>query len=90
VSNAIKGFGGKIIVFTAFYSIIFPLLYAFIQDWRIFTALSIIGVLGTLSGPASQAIVADSIPPEKRTTGIASLQVVSSLPLIVAPMIGCG
>jgi MFS family permease len=78
----------KIIVFTAFYSIIFPLLYAFIQDWRIFAALSIMGVLGTLSAPASQAIVADSLPPEKRTTGIASLQVISSLPLIIAPMIG--
>lgn len=78
----------KIIVFTAFYSVIFPLLYAFIRDWRIFAALSIIGVLGTLSSPASQAIVADSIPPEKRTTGIASLQVISALPLIIAPMIG--
>jgi MFS family permease len=78
----------KVIVFTAFYSMIFPLLYAFIQDWRIFVALSIMGVFGTLSVPASQAIVADSLPPEKRTTGIASLQVISSLPLVVAPVIG--
>jgi len=78
----------KIIVLTAFYSIIFPFLYALTQDWRIFVALSIAGVLGTLSDPASQAIVADSIPPEKRTTGIASLQVISSLPLIIAPTIG--
>jgi len=78
----------KIIVFIAFYSIIFPLLYAFTRDWRVFVALSIAGVLGTLSEPASQAIVADSVPPEKRTTGIASLQVVSSLPLTIAPTIG--
>jgi len=78
----------KIIVFIAFYSIISPLLYAFTQDWRIFVALSMAGVLGTLSDPASQAIVTDSVPPEKRTTGIASLQVVSSLPLTIAPMIG--
>jgi MFS family permease len=78
----------KIIVFTAFYSVIFPLLYALVQDWCIFVALSTMGVLGMLSAPASQAVVADSLPPEKRTTGIASLQVVSSLPLIVAPMLG--
>ncbi len=78
----------KIIIFTAFYSIVFPLLYAFTQDWRIFTALSVAGVLATLSSPASQAIVADSLPLEKRTTGIASLQVISSLPLTIAPMIG--
>jgi len=78
----------KIIVFTAFYSVIFPLLYAFVQDWRILVALSIMGVLGTVSAPASQAIVVDSLPPAKRTTGIASLQVISSLPLIIAPVIG--
>ena len=78
----------KIIIFTAFFSIIFPLLYVFIQDWRIFAALSIIGVLATLSDPASQAIIVDSLTPEKRTTGIASLQVLSSLPLTIAPIIG--
>ena len=78
----------KIIVLIAFYSIIFPLLYALTRDWRIFVALSVAGVLGILSDPASQAIVADSVPPEKRTTGIASLQVVSSLPLMIAPVIG--
>lgn len=78
----------KIMVFTAFYSVIFPLLYAFTQNWRIFAALSITGVLATLSGPTTQAIVADSLPPEKRTTRIASLQVIASLPLTIAAMIG--
>lgn len=78
----------RIMVLTAFYGIFFPLLYAVIQDWRIFAVLSIISALGVISNPASHAIVADSIPPQKRTTGIASLQVVSSLPVIIAPLIG--
>lgn len=78
----------KIIVLAAFYGIFFPLLYAVVQDWRIFAVLSIIGALGVMSNPASHAIVADSISPQKRTTGIASLQVVSSLPVIIAPLIG--
>jgi len=78
----------KIMVLAAFYGIFFPLLYAVVQDWRIFAVLSIIGALGVMSNPASHAIVADSIPPQKRTTGIASLQVVSSLPVIIAPLIG--
>ena len=78
----------KIMVLAAFYGIFFPLLYAVVQDWRIFAVLSIIGALGVTSNPASHAIVADSIPPQKRTTGIASLQVVSSLPVIIAPLIG--
>ncbi|UCF59076.1 MAG: MFS transporter, partial [Candidatus Bathyarchaeota archaeon] len=78
----------KIMVLTASYGIFFPLLYAVAQDWRIFAVLSIIGAIGVMSNPASHAVVADSISPQKRTTGIASLQVVSSLPVIIAPIIG--
>ncbi|MGQ9461124.1 MAG: MFS transporter [Candidatus Bathyarchaeaceae archaeon] len=78
----------RIMVLTAFYSVFFPLLYAVIRDWRLFAALSIIAALGAISNPASHAMVADSIHPEKRTTGIASLQVVSSLPVAAGPLIG--
>ena len=78
----------RIIVLAAFYSVLFPILYAVIQDWRIFVASTIIAAFGAASNPASHAIVADSIPPERRTTGIASLQVFSSFPLIFAPLIG--
>jgi len=70
----------RIMVLAAFYSVLFPVLYAIIQDWRIFIASTIIAAFGAVSSPAFHAIVADSIPPERRTTGIASLQVVSSLP----------
>jgi len=78
----------RIMVLAAFYGVLFPVLYAIIQDWRIFIASTIIAAFGAVSSPASHAIVADSIPPERRTTGIASLQVVSSLPVIFAPLIG--
>jgi len=78
----------RIMVLTAFYGVFFPSLYAVVRDWRLFAALSIISALGAVSNPASHAMVADSIPPEKRTTGIASLQVVSSLPVTVGPLIG--
>lgn len=78
----------KILVLTAFYSVLFPLLYAIIQDWRIFIASTIIAAFGAASSPASHAIVADSISAERRTTGIASLQVISSVPVIFSPLIG--
>jgi len=78
----------RIIVLTAFYSIFFPLLYAVVQDWRLFAALSVVAAFGSISNPAFHALVVDSISLGKRTTGIASLQVISSLPLTVAPLIG--
>jgi len=78
----------RITIITGFYSILFPLLYAFIQDWRVFVIAAVMGSFGAISSPASHATVADSIPPEKRTTGIASLQVISSFPMIFVPLIG--
>jgi len=78
----------RIMVLTAFYSVFFPLLYAVMPDWRLYAALSIVATFGSISNPAAHALMVDSIPLEKRTTGIASLQVISSLPMIVAPLIG--
>jgi len=78
----------RIIVLTAFYSVFFPLLYAVIQDWRLFAALSVVAMFGSISNPASHALVIDSFSPEERATGIASLQVISSLPVTVAPIVG--
>jgi MFS family permease len=77
----------KIIVLTAFYGALFPLLYAVFPDWRLFVAISIIAAFSGVSVPASQAIMADSVPPEKRATGISVAQVFSSLPLIVTPLV---
>jgi len=77
----------KIIVLTAFYGALFPLLYAVVQDWRLFAAIGVVAAFGSVSAPASRAIIVDSIPPEKRATGISALQVFSSMPLILVPLL---
>ena len=77
----------KIIVITAFYAALFPLLYAVFQDWQLFAAISIIAAFGSISVPAKQVIIADSVPPEKRASGISVTQVVSSLPLVATPLV---
>lgn len=78
----------RIMVITSFYAILLPLLYALVQDWRIFVVVTVLSTLGAISSPALHATVADSIPSEKRTTAIASLQVISSFPMIFAPFAG--
>ena len=77
----------KIIVLTAFYGALFPLFYAVFQEWRLFIALNVVAAFGSVSASAYRAIVVDSIPPEKRATGISALQVFSSLPLIIVPLL---
>jgi len=78
----------KVIVFAAFYGVFFPLLYAVVRDWLVFGALTVLAAAGTVANPAVHATVADSVSPEKRTLGIANVQVVSSLPMIISPLIG--
>jgi MFS family permease len=78
----------RLIVIAAFYAILFPASYALIRDWRIFFVTSAMGAFGAISSPAYHATVADSIPPEKRTTAISMLQVFPSIPAIFSPLIG--
>lgn len=78
----------RIMVITAFYGVLFPLLYASVQDWHVFVIVAIMAAFGAISSPASHAAVADSTPVEKRTTWIATLQIVSSFPMMFAPLLG--
>jgi MFS family permease len=78
----------RVMFIAAFYGAFSALLFAVIKDWRLFAMVYVVATFASISGPASRATVADSISPEKRATGIASLQVISSLPVSVAPLIG--
>lgn len=78
----------RVLVFAAFYGAFFPLLYAVVSDWRIFGLLTVIVTFTVIANPAYHAVVVDSVPHDMRTSGIAYVQVVSSLPSSIAPLIG--
>jgi len=78
----------KIIVSMAFIGVVFPVFYALAQDWRVFGLLIVLAAVGVFSSPATRALVVDSILPEKRTTGITAIQVVSTLPSVISPSLG--
>ncbi|UCB60305.1 MAG: MFS transporter [Candidatus Bathyarchaeota archaeon] len=77
-----------IIVTGAFYTGFFPFLYALTSDWCLFAVLSICAAIGSISTPALRTLVVDSVSPKRRTTGIAILQVISSLPAALSPIVG--
>jgi MFS family permease len=62
--------------------------YALTLDWRVFGLLTVLAAVSVVSGPATRAVILDSIPPEKRTTGITAIQVVSTLPAVISPSLG--
>ncbi len=78
----------KIVVLAAFYGVFFPLIYAVVQDWRLFAASSVGVAFGSISNPALRVLIVDSVPPEKRATWISLLQVIPALPVAIAPFIG--
>jgi MFS family permease len=78
----------RIMVLSAFYGVLFPVMYAIVCDWRVFGILVGFAAVESISRPALRALIVDSISPQRRTTVIAFLQVVSSLPMTVTPFIG--
>lgn len=63
------------------------LFYIFAPDWRFVLIGMILSNLSLIYQPALQAILADSVPPEKRGMGYAATNVVPNIPTIIAPAI---
>ena len=48
---------------------------------------AVVGTLGSIGGPAHEAVVADLLPPEKRAEGYGIIRVIFNLAVIIAPPI---
>lgn len=80
-------YGRKQIIVTMTFSIaVSYLFYVFAPDWRFVLIGMIISNLSLIYQPALDAILADSIPPEKRGMGYAATNVVPNIPTIIAPV----
>jgi len=79
-------YGRKQIIVTMTFSIALSyLFYIVAPDWRFVLLGMIISNLSLIYQPALEAILADSIPPERRGMGYAATNVVPNIPTIVAP-----
>ncbi len=75
----------QIIVTMTFVIALSFLFYAFAPDWRFVLIGMIISNLSLIYQPALDAILADSVPPEKRGMGYAATNVIPNIPTIFAP-----
>jgi len=65
------------------------LVLGFVQDLTFFYLFAgLLGLFGAAGGPARQAMVADMLPPEKRTSGYAILRVTANLSVTIGPALG--
>ena len=83
-------FGRKgIIIFGLVISAASSLMLAFAPSLEfIYFAGAMVGLLGNLSGPAHQAMIADVLPEDKRADGFGILRIVANLAVVIGPAIG--
>jgi len=83
-------FGRKqLILFGLVFSALSTLSFGLVNDIRImYPIAAIVGLIGSLSGPAHNAMIADILPEEKRQEGFGILRVVGNFAWIIGPSIG--
>jgi MFS family permease len=78
-----------IILFGLVVSALSGLTLGFVNQFYLFYGLSVfVGLMGSAAHPAHQAMVADLLPPEKRSEGFGILRVVANFAWIIGPSIG--
>ena len=79
----------KIILFGLIFSALSALGLGFVNQYLIlYPLIAVIGILGNVSGPAHNAMVADMLPEEQRNEGFGIIRVVANLSWIIGPTIG--
>ena len=83
-------FGRKqLILFGLVFSALSTLSFGLVTDIRVMYPLAIVvGLIGSLSNPAHNAMIADILPEEKRQEGFGILRVVGNFAWIIGPSIG--
>ncbi|UCG37433.1 MAG: MFS transporter [Candidatus Bathyarchaeota archaeon] len=77
----------QIIVMMTFVIAFSFLFHIFAPDWRFVLIGMVLSNLSLIYQPALDAILADSVPAEKRGMGYAAVNVIPNIPTIVAPVI---
>ncbi|MBN1683696.1 MFS transporter [Candidatus Bathyarchaeota archaeon] len=78
----------RIIVYGTFLRTFSPLIYLLAPSWEWIMLASFFTGLTSIYMPAFTAIIADSMPEERRGTGYGVYSTITSLPRIISPLIG--
>jgi len=78
----------KVILLSSALSIGSPLIYLMATHWTHLAPALVLGSIGVLSMPARNALVAESLPADKRNSGFAAISTVNKIPRIFTGLIG--
>jgi MFS family permease len=75
----------KVIAYTSYFAAGIYLLYVTAPNWQVLAVAAFLGGLMVLQFPASSALIADSLRPEDRGRGMATMNSLSGIPALLAP-----
>ncbi len=79
----------SMLIFSLVMSALSALVMGLVDNLQVFMVISVfVGILGSIGGPAHEAIVADVLPPEKRPQGYGMIRVIFNLAVVIGPAIG--
>jgi len=79
----------RMLLFGLVFSALTSVLMGVISELPLFLlATLLVGLLADAAGPAQQALVADLLPEDKRTSGFGILRVIFNLAVVIGPLIG--
>ena len=78
----------KVILLSSVFSIGSPLIYLLATHWTHIAPALILSSIGVISMPARNALVAESLPADKRSSGFAAISTVNRIPMIFTGLIG--
>jgi MFS family permease len=78
----------KLLIVSSGIRMLSPLVFLYSAGWIHTAPGFILSSAGMLGMPAMNALVAESIPPEKRGSGIAMYRTVTSMPMIITSLMG--
>jgi MFS family permease len=79
----------RLILFGLVFSALSTLAFGLISDFLwLYPLVIVVGLIGHVSGPAHDAMIADILPEEKRQEGFGILRVVANVAWIIGPVVG--
>jgi len=78
----------RIIVFSSFFRIASPIIYMFSTHWTHMAPGIILNSAAMLGVPATNALIAESLPQKSRGAGYAAYRMVTWMPMIVTSLLG--
>lgn len=78
----------KVIVLSSVFSVIPPLIYLVSTNWTHLGPALVIASAGVMSRPARNALIAESLPNDKRSSGFAAISMVTQIPRFFTSLLG--